>query len=314
LKSAGNDGDQLVTTSFTVENARMRLSGQTQSSGGNVGIDFLMRTADVNNLYRAEYWNSYSGTDYLDGGKRVASTWGAYTTYSGAKTITADFNWHIMEMCWYGTSGKSTLDDSATLLWTATDSSLSGANPIGFRYGGSSSYFLIDWVFVAKYTSPEPSPGAWGSLEGLIHSYVLRYTTGGSLYYNSSNSAPVVKPANGSTTLIPQGQNFILYGLADAGKIFVKFVLNSTDNTTGNPLTTNAILGNGTIWAIFQIPIVLQGNATINQVLSGNTFMNQTGGPYTGVAVASDNDLTSLFIILAIIAIVVAVVAFASRS
>lgn len=252
LKSTSNDGDQIVTASFTGQNIRFRLRGETILGSGNAGLDIIMRTADANNLYRAEYWNSISGTDYWDGGKRVASSWSGFTSSSGPVVITGDQNYHLMEMDWSNSSGKAVLDDSA-VLWTATDASLTGNRAVGFRYGGSGSYFSVDWCFVSKYVSPEPVNSSWGIQEGLLKYYTFNYTSGGLFYYNTTYSIPtsVIKVTNGSVISIPIGYSFVLFGLPNAGKVFTKFILNATDNTSANPLKTSAILGNGTIWCYF---------------------------------------------------------------
>jgi hypothetical protein len=161
LKTPTTDEDQIVTASFTMKDGRIRYCFKQDSivtwiTGS--GLSCIARSPNASNYYRVQYWDCESDTYEM--WKYVNSS---HAGLNGT-AITADANWHTDEFLLYGSTLKGYLDDSYGL--EATDTEFSANSYLGFRYGGlAEKYYLIDWIFVGKYVSPEPSHGAWGSEE-----------------------------------------------------------------------------------------------------------------------------------------------------
>jgi len=156
LQSGSYDNNQIVTSTFSITDGRIRAKIRKQSESV-VWHAIIARTPDSNNVYSdgvstTEY-NLVELQKWLSGSK----SWVCDT-----KLYTPDTSYHVQEFLLAGTSLKTTLDDAYVL--TGSDSSFS-SGPIGFRRGFNGYAFLVDWIFVGKYVSSEPSHGAWGNEE-----------------------------------------------------------------------------------------------------------------------------------------------------
>ncbi len=161
LKTPTTDEDQIVTASFTMRDGRIRYRFKQDSvvtwiTGS--GLSCIARSPNASNYYRVQYWDCESDTYEM--WKYVNSV---HIGLNGT-AISADANWHTDEFLLYGSTLKGCLDNSYEL--EAADTEFSANSYLGFRYGGlAGKYYLIDWIFVGKYVSPEPSHGAWGTEE-----------------------------------------------------------------------------------------------------------------------------------------------------
>jgi hypothetical protein len=147
-------GHQIVTANFAILNARIRARYrlvQGPNTGGINNYCVLARTPDSSNYYWQSDW--YTGNSHrID--KMVAGQ-GTLLTYT---LRYGDTNWHVSEFLLNGSILNASIDGSYKI--SAIDSSLSNAAAVGFSSCGGQvvdSPFYVDWVFVGKYTSPEPT-------------------------------------------------------------------------------------------------------------------------------------------------------------
>ena len=147
-------GQQIVTANFAILNARIRASYrlvQGPNTGGINNYCVLARTPDSSNYYWQSDW--YTGNSHrID--KMVAGQ-GTLLTYTQRY---GDTNWHVSEFLLNGSILNASIDGSYKI--SAIDSSLSNAAAVGFSSCGgrvTDSPFYVDWVFVGKYNSPEPT-------------------------------------------------------------------------------------------------------------------------------------------------------------
>jgi len=147
-------GQQIVTANFAILNARIRASYrlvQGPDTGGINNYCVLARTPDSSNYYWQSDW--YTGNSHrIDKAVAGQGTLLTYTLRYG------DTNWHVSEFLLNGSILNASIDGKYKI--SAIDSSLSNAAAVGFSSCGgqvADSPFYVDWVFVGKYTSPEPT-------------------------------------------------------------------------------------------------------------------------------------------------------------
>ena len=81
-----------------------------------------------------------------------------------------DSLWHILEVLKSGSSYKDYWD---ALTSSGNDATVETGTKVWFgNWGWNPTTITIDWVFLAKYISPEPAHGAWGTEES-IYSYII---------------------------------------------------------------------------------------------------------------------------------------------
>jgi hypothetical protein len=97
------------------------------------------------------YWNTaYSAVSYVTSLTYITLT-------SGTQ------NEAIYEILWKSGEAKFYIDGS--LVGTKTDQIPTTAVPAGAQTYYATNHVYMDWVFLSKYVSPEPSHGSWGSEE-----------------------------------------------------------------------------------------------------------------------------------------------------
>lgn len=109
------------------------------------------------------------------------------------------------------------------------------------------AYIEVDWVYVRKYVSPEPTHGAWGDEETEPFYIAFYFNEGGQLRVNCSvaNNATMNAYQNGTVlelVAVPQNSSFV----------FVSFNWSSGSSLT-NP-HNYSVTSNKTIWLYFADP------------------------------------------------------------
>jgi hypothetical protein len=163
LESDIIDNAQIVTSGFTILNCRIKARFRLNVVNTPNFFGVMARTPDSNNYYYEQY-----GSPYTNPSHQIYKCINGTHTLLTYVSLTSDTNYHISEFLLYGTNLKAYLDGAYAL--SVTDSSLQSTAPVGLRHGSSTSpqsdaYFFVDWFFVSKYVSPEPSHGSWGSEE-----------------------------------------------------------------------------------------------------------------------------------------------------
>jgi hypothetical protein len=237
LKTPTRDENQIVTASFIMKDGRIRYHFKQDSvvtwiTGS--GLSCIARSPNASNYYRVQYWDCESDTYEM--WKYVNSS---HAGLNGT-VITADANWHTDEFLLYGSTLKGYLDDSYEL--EATDTTFTTNSYLGFRYGGlAGKYYLIDWIAVGKYVSPEPAqlPTSWGSQE------------------NSGSPTPAPTPTPSPTSPTPT---------------LVVSCKSSTSYSGFNVQITGSLTFNGT--GISEAPILLSYSVTGGKSWQDLTLVN----------------------------------------
>jgi len=88
-------------------------------------------------------------------------------TITGPFTVSTPTSYHTYKVTWRSGESKAYQDD--TLLDTHTTNIPAVDQVVYFNEGSvSGQNVYVDWVFVRKYVSPEPSHGFWGSEESTL--------------------------------------------------------------------------------------------------------------------------------------------------
>lgn len=112
---------------------------------------------------------------------------------------------------------------------------------------GTTGYIDVDWIFVSKFISPEPSHGSWGSQEGFVAWITFKFYFGGQFRVDN---ATVV---NGSQTYYVNNTVIELASLpSNQSWVFVMFSWGSGNSST-NPYNFT-VHENATIWMILRDP------------------------------------------------------------
>jgi len=142
------------------------------------------------------YFNAITD-DEAGGGGADKLRWAFYVTGScfrctsvndGSSTHTNsdawDTNWHHFEIQWYDDSGTPTnkfyKDDTLEATHT-TNVPTNADNDLTFFFRSNANYddtLYVEYAFVRKFVSPEPSHGAWGSEETLSLAHSFGYIIG----------------------------------------------------------------------------------------------------------------------------------------
>ncbi|MEM2099231.1 MAG: DUF2341 domain-containing protein [Candidatus Bathyarchaeia archaeon] len=167
LKTPILDNYQIATASFMMQDGRIRyhfkqdspITGVNLASLGCFAMSpredtfYLFQCVDQAVRDTLELWKFVDGYS-VDG----------YKTGLAGTVVNVGANWHTGEFLLYGSELRGRLDDLHEV--KVIDTTLATTGYLGFRYGGmEGKYFLIDWVAVGKYVSPEPSHGSWGQEE-----------------------------------------------------------------------------------------------------------------------------------------------------
>ncbi len=110
----------------------------------NRAVD-LFTTLNLGNVVEYQTWSS-----------------GVYTNTSNI-TVTTPTSFHEYEGTWK--SGQSTVYQDGSQIVQHTTNIPTSNMVVAFYEGDTGGTAYIDWVFVTKWVSPEPSNGAWGSEE-----------------------------------------------------------------------------------------------------------------------------------------------------
>lgn len=159
LKSTTTSGAQIVRAqNFADVRIRTRFRKTNAANSPQYGV--IARSSDASNLYLHQEQRDKTTERTCELWKCVSGTWTKLVDTSRIP----DTNYHVTDFLLYGTSLKGYIDGSYEL--STTDSQFS-TGQVGIRQGDYTTgyYFYVDWFFVAKYVSPEPSHGSWGSEE-----------------------------------------------------------------------------------------------------------------------------------------------------
>lgn len=114
---------------------------------------------------------------------------------------------------------------------------------------GTYSYIVVDWLFISKFLSPEPSHAEWGSVEGAVSYITFRFYVGGLFRVDNATMTNGTVTAYANATILelaslPQNESWV----------FVRFDW-GTGNATSNPHNfTVPYVTNTTIWLIYRDP------------------------------------------------------------
>ena len=117
-------------------------------------------------MRKSNDWNYKAGDLYGDTSANKANfhTRDAGSTTATSLTLNSLDSWHTYKLTWK--SGESKIYQDDTLEATHTTNVPTVDNVVVFYEGTVSGQDVyVDWCFVRKYVSPEPSHGSWGSEE-----------------------------------------------------------------------------------------------------------------------------------------------------
>jgi hypothetical protein len=148
LQSPSGDNSQISTSTFSIKDCRIISKFRLASSTTQNFFDTMARWQDTNNYY---YFQLITLLNQLNIYKVVGGSHSLLAQVSQSP----DLNYHIMDCRLFGTSLKLYFD--GVLKLQATDSQFNVSGKVGYRKGGISNYFYVDYAEVVKYTEPEPS-------------------------------------------------------------------------------------------------------------------------------------------------------------
>jgi hypothetical protein len=148
LKSPTYAGSIIRSATFQIKNVRIIARIKIVEGTDNIAAGIIFRFINANNHYIYAYDSVYS---YLSFYKIVN---GSRYWITGVR-FTPDLNYHIFELRAYETSFKFLCDGIER--FTSTDSAHNVTGYVGFRKDFAYHYFLVDYIYITKFVSPEPT-------------------------------------------------------------------------------------------------------------------------------------------------------------
>ncbi|HVP22476.1 MAG TPA: DUF2341 domain-containing protein [Conexivisphaerales archaeon] len=182
--TGSNSGNIIFYSQNSYQDARIRLNGTCNSGADD--LDLLGRYQDSSNwydLYTTYYYTS--NNIYVE--KQIGGSF-SFISSAASRNLGSRGTFHISDFEVAGSHLQGLVDDVATTLVSASDTSISGSGRWGVR-GWSAGSVSIDWILISKYVQNEPTQGSWSSEVHVTAVEQLSSSLGSIVFFNVSSGS-----------------------------------------------------------------------------------------------------------------------------